>query len=178
MSVVLYRFDDVEKYTILESKTTVRGPVAMHVEPPSAGEGQACLRITVAQQPAELAEPALVLALPVRALDGVPKHFLLAVCGDASGGRIRLEAADATGVSLVYAFGTLHFSGWRVCMADPTQPSNHSDGRHHEPVPVVTPPLHFHRLGFVLSDPETGIDIRLRTLGASGNVRLAAPGLA
>lgn len=178
MSIVLYRFDNVDKFPVLESKTTTRGPVAMDVDPPSASGDPPGLRIVVPRQPAEVVEPTVVLTLPVRAIDGKPRHFLLAVCGDASGCRVWLEGTDATGMGLAYTFGTVRFTGWRICTADAAQPEEHGSGREHEAAPAVTSPLHFHRLGFALGANEKGMDIRLRTLGASGDVRLAVPGIA
>lgn len=176
--MLLYRFDNAEKYPVLESRTTAHGEVTVRAHPPPADGDQATLRITVPPQPTDLVEPTVVLAMPLRAIDGKPRQFLLDVYGDASSCRIWLEAGDATGVGLVYGLGTIHFAGWGTCTADATQPSERWGPQQHEGPTGVTLPLHLYRLGFALGANREGLDIRLKTLSASGELRFAPSGIA
>lgn len=176
--MLLYRFDNAERYPVLESRTTVRGEVTIRIHPPSVDADQATLRITVPPQPIDLAEPTIVLALPLRAIDGEPRQLLLDLYGDAGGCRVWLEAGDATGLGLVYGLGTIHFAGWGTCTADATQPSERWGSQQHEGPTGVMLPLHLYRLGFALQANREGMDIRLRTLGVSGDLRFAPSGIA
>jgi hypothetical protein len=176
--MLLYRFDEVKSYPILESKTTARGSTTTLVNPPAGSAEHPTLRVVVPPQSPDLAEPVVVLALPRRAVDGEPHHFFLEVCGDAGGSRVWLEAGDVTGTGLVYTWGTIGFAGWRTCATDAARPDERWSSRPPNDTNGITPPLQLYRLGFALPDGQKGMDVRLRALGVSGDVQLGIPGLA
>ena len=176
--MLLYRFDNVEAYPILESKTTARGSTTTRVDPPAGSADHPTLHFVVPPQSSDITEPAVMLALPRRAIDGEPHHFFLEVYGDGRGSRMWLEAGDATGTGLVYTWETIEFSGWRTCAADAARPSERWSAPQHAGISGVTPPLQLYRLGFALRAGQKGMDIRLRALGASGDLRFGIPDLA
>lgn len=175
MSTIVYRFDDVGSFPLLESETTVRKPVTVSVE----GRGEeAFLRIAAQRQANDMPEVVVMIGLPLLAIDGDPQQLLLEVLGDASGCGLFLEAGDARGWGFAYAFGPVDFSGWRTCTVDVQRPSECWGQCKEEGACRVVPPVQPFRLGIGLGKRCDAIDIGLRTLRVVGEAHLAPPGIA
>ncbi len=175
MSTVLYRFDSVDEFPLLESYTTVRGSAVIRVE----GRGDdAMLRVVVDPLENEPDDAAAVIALPLVAVDGLVERFELTVDGDASGCTLLLDAADACGSALTYTFGTVHFGGIRTCSVDAGRALSAQGGRHERSTAKITPPIHLCRLSIVLAPLSRGVDLGLVGLSVTGAIRLAPPGIA
>jgi len=134
MSMRLYRFDSVEDFPVLESYTTVRGPVRTRID----GKGdEAFLLVTADLCADEPADSVVVIALPLLAVDGRPERLELALVCDQRGCAVFLDAMDATGTGLTYSFGTIDFTGAGTCSMDVQKPAERwRDQRLDESQPV------------------------------------------
>jgi hypothetical protein len=175
MSTLVYRFNSVDDFPVLESYTTVRGSVATRVE----GRGnQALLRVIVEPREDEADDAAVVIALPLIAVDGMPERFELTVAGDASGCQVMLEASDAKSVNLAYSFGTVDFASVRDCSADVQRAVEVRYGRHEGGTAKITPPIQLFRLVIRVSTSCQRVALGLVALAVTGEVRLAPAGIA
>ncbi|MFH1108341.1 MAG: hypothetical protein V1790_03965 [Planctomycetota bacterium] len=171
LATVIYRFDDASRFPVFESHTTAKGSVTVQsaCEKPSPlggrglGEGGDFVRIGYERTEADETELAVVLALPLVAVDGRPRQLLLDVLGDASGCHLRLEGMDAEGGISAFSFGAVAFQGWRTLRADASKP---------------VPPLQFHRLRITAAPSFAALRLGLRSLSLTGPVRFVPPGLA
>lgn len=175
MSTIVYRFDDMGSFPLLESETTGRKPVTVRAQ----GRGdEAFLRIAAQRQAKDKPEVIVMIGLPLVAIDGDPQELLLEVLGDASGCGLFVEAGDARGWGFAYAFGPIDFSGWRTCRAQVQRPSECWGQCQEEGTCRVVPPVQPVRLGIGLSKLCDAIDIGVRALRVVGDARLAPPGIA
>ena len=175
MSTIVYRFDDVASFPLLESETTARGPVTIRVE----GQGEeAFLRIAAQRQDNDVPEVVVMISLPLLAIDGDPQELLLEVLGDASGCRLFIEAGDARGWGFAYSFGPVDFSGWRRCTADVQRPSECWGQCEEEGACRVVPPVQPFHLGIGIGKRCDAVGIGVRALRVVGEVRLTPPGIA
>lgn len=160
-ATVLYRFDDAARFPVFESHTTVKGPVAVHVDRDDAGD---FIRIIHPWQDteAEADEVTIVLALPIVAVDGRPRQLLLDVFGDAGGCHLHLEGMDGRGNLLVLPLGLVDFAGWRTLCADATK---------------LESPVQFHRLRLTTARSSSAVHIGVRSLSLTGDVRVTAAGI-
>ena len=160
LATVIYRFDDASRFPVFESHTTAKGPVTVQTQRDDTGD---FVRIGYERTEADETELAVVLALPLVAVDGRPRQLLLDVLGDASGCHLRLEGMDAEGALLAFSFGAVTFQGWRTLRVDASDP---------------VPPLQFHRLRITAAPSFAALRLGLRSLSLTGPVRLVPPGLA
>ncbi len=175
MSTLLYRFDDTYAFPLLKSETTARGAVTVRVE---RGADDAFLRVALQRQSSDAPEVAVVIGLPLLAIDGSPQRLLLDVLGDTSGCHLFLEAGDARGWGLAYSFGTIDFSGWHRPSVDVQEPCEYWGTCKAEGTHGVVPPLQPYRLRLTMSEKCRTIDVGLGALSVTGDVRLAPPGIA
>ncbi len=175
MSILLYKFDSVGDFPVLESYTTLRGSVATRVD----GRGDnAVLRVVVEPHEREADDAVVVIALPPVAVDGRPEQFELTLDGDASHCELLLEAADARGDGFTYSFGTVDFAGTRTCVVEVQRPIEVWGRRHGCGQRDIIPPVQLFRLGIKPAPSCQGVDLGLVTLAVAGDVRLAPPGIA
>jgi len=160
LAIVLYRFDDAARFPVFESHTTAQGPVAVRVERDDAGD---FLRIDYQRQGTDAGEFTIVLALPIVSVDGRPRQLLLDVLGDAGGCQLNLEGMDGRGGLLVLPLGLVDFDGWRTLRADASK---------------LESPLQFHRLRLTTARSTPTVQIGLRSLLMTGDVRVTAAGIA
>ena len=160
LATVIYRFDDASRFPVFESHTTAKGSVTVQTQRDDTGD---FVRIGYERTEADGTEVAIVLALPLVAVEGRPGQLLLDVLGDASGCHLRLEGMDAGGALLALFFGAVTFQGWRTLRADASKP---------------VPPLQFHRLRITAVPASVAVRLGLRSLSLTGPVRLAPPGVA
>lgn len=160
LATVIYRFDDASRFPVFESHTTAKGSVTVQTERDDTGD---FVRIGYQRTEADETEFAIVLALPLVAVDGRPRQLLLDVLGDASGCHLRLEGMDAEGGIPAFSFGAVTFQGWRTLHADASK---------------LVPPLQFHRLRITAAGSFAALRLGLRSLSLTGPVHLVPPGLA
>ncbi len=182
--MLIYRFDNAESYRIFEGATSVVKPVMLRVE---TDRGEAVLRI-VARRRADGAAGRVVLALPLRAIGGIGPNasvsclktvqFQLEACRGDGGGPVRLEASDAGGGEVVCVFEPARFVGWCRLTADITRPDQSAASRRLGDVAGITFPLQLERLTFDLVPSQEVMDLRLKALAVTGDVRLVAVGIA
>ncbi len=185
--MIVYRFDNVEAFPLLESYTTEPQSVTTRIDQLGA---ETILRISYRQSRAagislpgagsasQPAKPCVTLALPLRAIDGNPDQLLLEVLGDGSGCDVFLEAADGSGCGLVYCFAAVDFAGRRACTTDVQRPHQRWGDASRSAAGPALLPLQFNRLRIVLPTECNGFDLGLISLRATGDVRPAACGLA
>ncbi len=185
--MILYRFDDTERFALLESVTTAPGRVTLEV---LSLAGRSCLRIR--HQPGadqgsgsegrpvcQAAEPArIAVALPLVAIGGDPELLVLDVHGDASGCEIALEATDASMRLLRYSFGAVDFAGWRTCQADLRKPVDWQASQGPNGTTVVEPPIQFFQLCLTIPDMCRAVDLCLASVAVTGRTRVVPSGLA
>lgn len=160
LATVLYRFDDAGRFPVFESHTKAKGRVAVHVDRDDAG---VFLRIAYERQAADADEVTIVLALPLVAVDGRPRQLLLELFGDAGGCHLHLESMDGRGSPLAMPFGVVDFDGWRTLRADGSK---------------LAPPIQLHRLRLTAAQGCASMNLGLRSLSMTGDVRVAAAGIA
>ncbi len=175
MSTLLYRFDHAEAFPLLKSESTARGPVTVRVE---RRDENAILRIAVRRKSSDAAEMAVLIGLPLLAIDGNPQRLLFDVLGDASGCSLFLEAGDARGWGLAYSFGPVDFSGWHSHSADVQEPCEYWGTCKAEGTRGAVPPLQPYRLRLTMNETCRAVDIGLGPLSVTGDVRLAPSGIA
>ncbi len=184
MSLLVYRFDNVEAFPLLEVLTTLAEKPTLRID----GHGHAAiLRMEVSQKACAAAVGRAVLALPPRTVEGLPQQFLLEIHGDANGCRVVMEAFDAGGEPLIYSFGVVDFNGWRTVgsrIADCglwTGDRRGAEGDSQSAIrnpQSVSPPIDLCRLAILTGEREGGFSIGLRSICVTGHVRLPASGLA
>lgn len=175
MDLLLYRFDDPAAFPLLETETTARGPVALSVE---GHDVAACLRIQLQRQEEDHDEIRAVIGLPMVAVGGQPKDWLLDVMGDHSGALLELEAADRRGWGFSYSFGRVDFSRQHTCRAPVQEPTEYWSQRKSDGTQGVVPPIQPFRLVVVLDKQCQGVDVALVALRVDGDVQIVPPGLA
>lgn len=175
MGVQLYRFDNLEAFPLLDSCTSCGARAAQHLDTDKRGTFL-CLELTGG---AERATPAqLGIALPPRAVRGLPENIELEVLGDARGGRFVLEVSDDRGWGLAYELGPIDFNGWRGLSVSIQQPARNLGKRQTIATERVVPPLQFQRLLFELDPAARGSCVGVRALSVSGEVELVPTGIA
>jgi hypothetical protein len=173
--MLLYRFDSVEPYPVLESRTNVRGAVTTHV----AGEGEAArLQVNVRRHAGDPPDATVVLALPLAAIGGQPERLELRIAGDGSGCGLFVDATDARGCGFTYSLGRVDFTGLRACSVDIRLPSEWWKRPRNDDTQIVSPPVQLHRLGIAAGAGDMDIGIGLVALSVTGDVHLALPGIA
>ncbi len=184
---LLYRFDGPARFAVMRSETTAPGSVTL--EPGRRG-GESHLRIRYRRE----AEPdsenggepacdhelpaAIAIALPLVAIDGEPRQFLLDVLGDASGCHLAVDACDANGRRLDYSFGAIGFFGWRTCLAEVGGPVECPTRQGSEKALRARLPIQLFRLRLTLPAGSDVVDLGIASLLVTGNVRPVPPGLA
>ena len=185
--MILYRFDDAERFALLESVTTVPGRVTLET---LSLAGRMCLRIRY--QPAadhgpgsegrpvgHASEPArIVVALPLVAIGGDPEQLELDVHGDASCCEIAIEAVDASMSRVCYSFGAVGFVGWRTCRTDVLKPVERQASRGSDGATVVEPPIQFFQLRLTTPERYAAVDLCLASMAVTGRARVVPSGLA
>ena len=175
MSILLCRFDSVDDFPVLESYTTLRGPVTTRVE----GRGnEAMLRVLVDPQQNEPDDATVVIGLPLVAVDGAPERLELTIDGDASRCQLLLDVTDGRGGGLTYSFGIVDFSCVRTCSVDVQRPVEVWGGQYERNPAKTTPPIHLLRLTIRVDTSRERVDVGLVTLAVTGEVWLAPPGIA
>lgn len=175
MTVLLYQFDCLEAFPILESQTSVPTLATTSLE--SRGSGRA-LRVTVEGGKQTLEPPRLVLALPPRIIEGRPEQVILQVEGDGSGSQIAIEALDDTGSMKSWNLARLDFEDERDCLASLDCGREPNAGSDTNSSATTVFPLQFCRLAILLRPERPVLDIVLHTLHVTGDVRLMAAGIA
>jgi hypothetical protein len=160
LATVIYRFDNASRFPVFESHTTATGPVTVQTQRDDTGD---FLRIGYERTGADETEFAVVLALPLVAVDGRPRKLLLDVLGDASGCHLHVEGMAAEGGISAFSFGAVTFHGWRTLREDASKP---------------VPPLQFHRFRITAAPSFVALRLGLRSLSLTGPVRLGQSGVA
>jgi hypothetical protein len=170
--MLLYRFDNVERFPILDSRTSARGMLTTRLE--SSGEA-AVLGVAVRRDHADTAESVIVLGLPLRSVEGKLAQVQLEL--DDGGGDVRawLEAADAAGVGLVYTFGAVSARGWQQREADASRPDERWMAG---PQGDIAQPIQLQRLGLAVKSQKGLVIIKLRALSVTGDARIVPGGIA
>lgn len=191
--MIVYRFDRLDAFPLLDSYTTDPQGVTMRVDELVP---EKVLRVTckgvrgpetrkdalsdtprvhgTSDRPVE---PCVTLALPSRAIDGQPEQLVLEIDGDAGGCHVLLEAADGSGCGLVYHFGTVDFTGRRACSIGVQEPHERWSARAPFEAGPVLLPLQFHRLRIELPAGCHGLDLGLVSLSVTGSVHPITPGI-
>jgi len=175
MTLVLHRFDDAERFPLLDTLTTARGPWTVRLR---RVEGETELCVTGRRTGGDPPGACVCLGLPIRAVAGHLRRLGLEARGDGSGCGLYVEASDARGCGFRYGFGTVSFADVRTCWAEADDPIDYWEGSPPPSAPQVTPPVQFLRLTIV---PAHGTDhtvVALRQFLVTGDVRLASPGIA
>ena len=192
--MIVYRFDRLDAFPLLDSYTTNPQGVTMRVDElgPEKILRVTCQRIRSTENRQEAlcdtshvdgasdrpVKPCVTLALPLRAIDGQPEQLVLEIDGDAGGCNVFLEAADGSGCGLVYHFGTVDFTGRQACAISVQRPCERWSARAPSDAEPVLPPLQFHRLRFELPAGCPGLDLGLVSLSVTGAVQPITPGIA
>lgn len=177
MALLLYRFQDLERFQILTAESTAKGE--MRLDRTGPGD-QSYLRLTVAPRLTDAQAALVFIGLPLLAVDGSPEEILLDVHGDASGCRLFLEAGDARGWGVAYDFGVVDFLEWRTCRADARQPVESWGACQSSGTPQVRPPLQPFRLRISLAglSERPGVTLGFGALRVAGDVWIASSGFA
>lgn len=175
MDTLLYRFDEVRSFPVLESDTTARGPVTVGVD---CHADDTFLRVTLKRRVDDPREIVAVIALPLIAVGGRPEEFLLDVRGDASGCRLLAEAGDARGWGFAYAFGQVGFTGWRTCSVAVQRPYAFWGERKDDDTSCIVPPVQLYRLRIEAGESCEAVDLGLGALWATGEARVVPAGIA
>ena len=192
--MIVYRFDRLDAFPLLDSYTTDPQGVTMRVDEhgPEKILRVTCQRIRSTENRKEAlcdtshvdgasdqpVERCVTLALPLRAIDGQPEQLVLEIDGDAGGCNVFLEAADGGGCGLVYHFGTVDFRGRRACAISVQRPCERWSARALVEAEPVLLPLQFHRLRIELPAGCHSLDLGLVSLSVTGPVQPITPGIA
>lgn len=192
--MIVYRFDRIDDFPLLDSYTTDSQGVTLRVEELGSEKilrvAYQCIRTTKNRKDApcdtppvdgasdQPVEPCVTLALPLRAINGQPEQLVLEIDGDADGCNVFLEAADGDGCGLVYHFGTVNFRGRRARTTSVQEPHERWSARALVEAEPVLLPLQFHRLRIELPAGCHGLNLGLLTLSATGSVQPITPGIA
>jgi len=155
MSLKLYKFDAVKPYPVLASQSTARG----RIDTVLAGRGEdESLYVSLQRRPDEQGDVTLVMAMPVRAVEGVVEGVEIDVISEAPGWRLFLEGGDPLGESRSFDCGAVEAMGRATCRwrgtLEPTQQAG-ADARQrgtmqfHRLRIVIPPELEFARFGLV-----------------------------
>ena len=172
---VLYVFDDVETFPMLDSETTARSPVTARVE---GQRPDARLRVAWKRGDDDPPVVDVVLALPPLAIDGELEELLLDVSGDAGGCSVSVKVDDGQGQGFSYPLGQVDFTGRCTLAAKVKEPGESWGPQHPDVTTTVVPPLRPYELWLTMSESYQAMDIVLWTLSVTGDVRLAPPGIA
>ncbi len=175
MDTLVYRFDNTEAFGLLDVEGTARSAVSVSLD----GTEQArFLRVRWARGREDALGVVIVLSLPPRAVDGTPCQWLLDASANGGACRVTLEAADAYGAGVDYSLGVIHASAPRILSAPVAEPTGFWGERGETKDEPVTPPIEPYRIRLSPPDVCQSLDIIVRTLHVTGDVRLAAPGIA
>ncbi len=175
MHTLLYRFDRSELFPLLGEQTSARGGVEIRA---GRRAGEPVLRVSLQRHVDDTADVKVKLALPLVAVEGNPRQFLLDLVGDASGCELFLEAADRLGWGFSYSLGAVDFPAAGTLSVDVQRPREYWDARKENGTTGVVPPVQLFRLVIAMAAKCTGFDLALCALRASGEVRLAPSGIA
>lgn len=197
--MLLYRFDNVEDFPVLESETTARERVRLCLEGAgndthlhvivkpekgiySVADSDADIDVqdgfNEGLETSEQAGGAVVLALPLLAVDGNPEKFELEASASVGRCDIIAEAGDALGWGFAYSFGRVGVGGRQVHTVNAQQPNEFWGDRDDEDTSRIIPPIQLFRLRLVVREPSRPLGIDLRALVVTGDVHLVRPGLA
>lgn len=173
MPLTLITFDDPDKLRLLDSYTRAMGMVAVRAD---SRAGEPALRLIYEPRADAVQDAELVFALPAAGVAGAVQRFELDLDGDGCGAILRLDVADAGGRGLVLDLGSADFRGRGVLSADAHEPLEvwgfDGDPRSFTPAQPLTPV----RLR-VIPRAAPRIELRLRALRVTGDVRFAAQGM-
>lgn len=164
---VVYGFADTESFPIIESASRIPGQVSLQVCKDNKGRYLE-IRLQPGDMPLERDDrggPVIALHLPPIAIHGQPRSLVLDVNFDAPGYAVALDAFDASGESVSFAFYAPRSSGWQRVRAA-------FDVRR------VECPVQPTRLRISFPSGSEGAALGIATLSVAGDVRLASPGLA
>jgi hypothetical protein len=187
--MLLYRFDNLAEFPLLESETTMGARVRLAVEDrgpnahlrllvESAANGGTAIGTARTPDEPRADELVVALGLPFRSVAGRPETFRLETRGDAGGCRVVAEASDALGWGFGYDFGHIDATGLHICAVDAQNPREFWAERKQGYTVRIVPPVQLHRLKITLNASCRALNVGLHTLSVSGNVWLSAPGLA
>lgn len=172
MSTLIYRFDNPDRFPVLESLTTANRALVSR-----RGDERAVLWVTAQRRKEDPAEVQVVLALPPVGIDGTPERFELELLGDAGGAEIILDASDATETAYTYSFGTVTFHRAGTLATDVQSPSHESYSDERAKTPVIVPPIQLFRLAITMGLACDELNVGLRALLVTGSVQLVPTGI-
>ena len=175
MHTLLYRFDKPEAFPLLREQTSARGRLEIRADRLA---GESLLRVALERHADDTAGVTVKLALPLVAVEGNPQRFFLDLIGDASGCELFLEASDRLGWGFAYSLGTVDFDAAGTLSVDVQRPAEYWGARQENGTAGVVPPIQLFRLVIATAASRAGFDLALGALRASGDVRLAPPGIA
>lgn len=112
MSLELYKFDSVNSYPVLASQSTPRG----RIDSVLAGRDEnASLYLSVQRRRDEEGPLTIVLAMPVRAVEGVVEGLEIDVVCEEPGCRLFLEGGDPLGQTRSFDCGVAEGAGRVTC---------------------------------------------------------------
>ena len=164
---VVFGFADRELFPIIESASRVPGHVSLQV-----CKDDKVRYLEIRLQPGvalpegdDRSGRVIALHLPPIAIHGQPRSLVLDVNFDALGYAVALDAFDASGDSVSFAFDAPRASGWQRVRAK-------------FDVLRVECPVQPTRLRISFPSGNEGATLGIATLSVMGDVRLASPGLA
>ncbi|HNQ23601.1 MAG TPA: hypothetical protein PKK06_10955 [Phycisphaerae bacterium] len=175
MSLLIYRFDDLKRFPLLDDWTTARGLVERHIEDDAWGR---LLCLTYAASLDDPSDAVLALALPVRAVSGGPEELQLAVLGDGHKWWFELQGWNADGQLMDWCWGTTACAGRQTCAVAVDTGTARLVGSVVTGAQCVTVPLEFYRLNI---RPPAGVGksrIGLRSLSVTGSAWPVPAGVA
>ncbi len=162
MAIVLYKFDSVAAYPVLESFSSERGSIDTRAV--RAGDDGA-LMISLRRDASATGTMEAVLALPPRTVAGSIEQLELSLVGDRSGCTLELDAEDQAGVARRLDLGLVGFDGAGSCAYD---------WRTLEKMQI----LQLHRLRIGMGPGCAASTLVLLSLIVRGDVRLLPSGVA
>ncbi|MCH8149073.1 MAG: hypothetical protein IH987_14005 [Planctomycetes bacterium] len=171
--MIVYCFDDDRKFPLVASLTTTCRDIRLEIVTDAT---QRSLRIVTSGDESSDAEGAIVLALPLKGVDGAPEGIELEVTGDTRPLQVYIEGSDVAGQGLIWRLSGLERAGRHILRALADKPCDRWDQDDGDSRMAVAPPLTFHRLRLTVSHPHI-VDIELHELRVTGNVHLVPSGL-
>jgi hypothetical protein len=158
---------------VLESQTTARG----RIDAVLAGRGHdASLYVSLQRRPREDGELTIVLAMPVRAVEGIVEGLEVDVVCEEPGCRIFLEGGDPLGKTQSFDCGVTASMGENTCRwvgtIDPP------DGEACDDKMTRRGTMQFHRLRIIVPVEQSFARIGLKAVRINGDVRKVLTGLA
>ncbi len=162
MAIVLYKFDSVEAFPVLESFSSERGSIDTRVV---GASDDVSLMVSLRREDSGSDTMEAVLALPPRTVAGSVERIELSLVGDRSGCTLELDAEDQTGVARRLDLGLVGFDGPGSCAYD-------------WPMLEKMQILQLHRLRIGMGPGCASGSILLLSLIVHGDVRLLPSGMA